>query len=97
MFTIEGRGQWSGLFKVMEECGELITVCAKLGATGGDPRYWGNVDLRERLIEEIGDVLAAIDFFMYHNASGRDRHAILIRRCEKFEIFQQWRRDARTE
>lgn len=95
-FTIEGRGEWCGLFKVMEECGELITVCAKLCATGGDTRYWGDVDLRERLIEEIGDVMAAVEFFITYNMR-EHIDAIHERKRMKRELFEQWRNDAKAE
>lgn len=89
MFAI-GGDEWPGLGKVSEECSEVSTIIAKLMGTGGDPNYWDGTDLRQRLIEELGDTLAACEFASYHNEIWRE---VLDRKNAKLHLFYQWRAD----
>lgn len=82
------REEWKGIFKVQEEMGELAQVLGKLAVfpTGLHPD--GKGPLKPRLEEEIGDVLAAISYFMTEN--GLDHAAIDKRLLEKHAKFKEW-------
>lgn len=79
---------FNGFFKLQEEMGELNQVLGKLGAfpNGKHPDDKGH--LNDRLHEEIGDVYAALDYFVYMN--GLDKMRILERKSEKLELFHEW-------
>ena len=83
-----GGTQWPGLSKLTEECGEVLQVCGKLIATDGDPAHWDGTMLDTRLVEEMGDVLAAIRFLTKH--SGLDITLVEYRADEKFAQFEAW-------
>lgn len=59
--------EWRGIFKLVEEVGELLQVLGKLGAfpTGEHPD--GGPPLRDRLEAELADVQAAIEYFRVEN------------------------------
>src|ERR1700722_949537 len=61
-----GSKVWPGTSKVIEEMGELQQVLGKLIAVAGDTKHWDG-DLRKKLIEEIGELSAALDFFKTQN------------------------------
>lgn len=85
-----GSDTWPGLAKLAEECGEVIQVIGKIIALGGAENYshWDGSDVRHRLQEELGDVLAAIDFVQSHNPL--DDMAIARRQDQKTVLFEQW-------
>jgi NTP pyrophosphatase (non-canonical NTP hydrolase) len=78
-----------GLNKLMEECGELVQVAAKKAAyinQNNHPDGAGALDLR--MEDEMGDVLAAIQFVSAKlNLSDHD---IQARATMKFRTFQNW-------
>lgn len=89
-----------GLDKVLEECGELIQVLAKLSAypNGDHPsrdyaQAAGRHSLLEHLVEELGDVYAALDFFCQHNMVKREMFALDVRRKAKYELFEKWHKE----
>jgi NTP pyrophosphatase (non-canonical NTP hydrolase) len=82
-----GSDVWPGLAKLAEEAGELIQVLAKLVGVSGRDRYYDGSDLRERLIEECGDLTAAIAFFTETNGLGA---AVDARAREKLALFRHW-------
>ena len=82
-----GSGVWPGLAKLAEEAGELIQVLAKLVGVSGRGRYYDGSDLRERLIEECGDLTAAIAFFTETNDLGP---AVDARARQKLALFREW-------
>lgn len=90
-FAIESP-VWTGTSKVLEEMGELQQVLGKLIATGGDVQHWDG-DLTPRLIEEIGDLLAALEFFQEKNFSASERALVCERAIEKFKRFSEWNRN----
>lgn len=53
--------KFPGLAKLVEECGEVVKDGAKIMGGCKDP------DLLEHLTLEIGDVYAALRFFLDHN------------------------------
>jgi NTP pyrophosphatase (non-canonical NTP hydrolase) len=98
-----GTETWPGLAKLMEECGEVIQVLAKLVATGsldhtwtetdGTPRGWG--DLSDALHEELGDLHAALDFFVAKNDEV-DFYKVQDRSNQKFATFCRWQTEGTT-
>lgn len=81
-----GSKVWPGLSKMIEECGELLQVAGKLIGSGGETAHWDGTDLRERLIEEMGDVTAALIFFSEHN----EVPGIADRAERKLDLFEEW-------
>lgn len=88
-----GAEQWPGLAKLTEECGELLQVLGKIVGSGGGGEYAdGTVyDVQSRLIEEMGDVTAAMRFFAEHN--DLNLLAIRNRSTSKYHVFSRWRRE----
>lgn len=87
-----GGDLWPGLGKVIEESGELAQVAGKLIANSGERSHWDGTDLHDRLIEELGDVLAAIDFLI--EANGLHAAAVRQRADNKLTLFRRWHRGA---
>ena len=87
-----GSAIWPGTSKLLEEQGELIQVLGKLMATGGDTKHWSG-DLRTMLVEESGDLIAAINFFLHHNLTAEEQHAVAERAQRKMALFEQWHKD----
>lgn len=95
-----GSETWPGLAKLLEECGEVIQVLSKLLAKGnldhvwtevdGTPRGWG--DLTDPLHEELGDLRAAMNFFIASNEEV-DVDRVFERADEKFVTFQRWHKE----
>ena len=88
-FSIGGQ-LWPGLSKLIEECGEVMQVGGKLIGSEGRTDHWSG-DLNQMLIEELGDLRAAITFFMEANAI--DSASVALRQSEKLARFWQWHRD----
>lgn len=77
--------KWPGIIKIMEECAELITACAKLCACP-DGTYWDGTDAVKEVQNEMSDVTATIRFFGTVNNVGVDYHRVQL----KHERFLQW-------
>jgi NTP pyrophosphatase (non-canonical NTP hydrolase) len=82
-----GSEVWPGLAKLAEEAGEVVQVAAKIIGASGRDRYYDGTDLRRRLIEECGDLTAAIAFFTETNDLGR---AVDKRAAEKLTLLRRW-------
>lgn len=87
------KPRWTGIAKLVEECGEVIQVCGKLMAypdgnhpDGNHPDGKGN--LETRLMEEMGDLHAALEFVEYNNSLSNV--VINSRRVEKIRLFKKW-------
>lgn len=78
----------NGLTKVIEECGELVQVAAKMIAYPDREHPDAKGDLRERLQDEIADVMASIDFVT--EKLGLDLNAITMRADMKCARFAKW-------
>lgn len=84
-----GSAKWPGLAKLMEECGEVIQVGAKIIAANGEDIHWQNdLSLTGQLEDEIADVTAAIVFITENNPLDTDR--ITARANRKLKIFREW-------
>lgn len=88
MFAI-GDKEWAGLSKLVEECGEVQQVLGKLIGSRGDVNHYDGSNLRDRLEEELADLLAAIMFFTMANGLGASGN-IGERAKQKYELFVQW-------
>lgn len=79
----------AGVPKLIEECGELQQVLGKLLAWWElDEPHWDGSILRFRLIEEIGDVSAAMVFVV--EQLGLDDDAVTERMHAKLALFETW-------
>jgi len=88
-FSIRGATVWPGLSKLIEECGELVQVAGKLIETHGEVRHWDGSNLRDRITEEIGDVMAACYFVMRHC---KIDPTVVARRCnDKLSQYEKWK------
>jgi hypothetical protein len=79
-----------GLGKLVEEMNELGTVLGKLIATSGQLTYWEGKPLDERLVEELADVQAAMEFFIRHNLNQAQVYQIESRYWSKITLFSKW-------
>lgn len=91
MFAI-GDKEWAGLSKLAEEAGEVLQVIGKLMATHGDRLHYDGSDLRVRLLEEIADLSAAVQF-VAGEFSRAERSAMNERVVQKLQLFQRWHRE----
>lgn len=84
---------WPGLGKVMEECGELTQVCAKIIGADGQTIYpWTGRDYGKDLVEELGDVMAIVNWFVAR-CPNVDTEAVLRRCQEKMEKYDKWAKE----
>lgn len=83
-----GSRVWPGIGKVMEEAAEVTQVCAKLIATGGDPIYFDQTNLKTALENEVGDLLAALEFIQRH--CNLDTNNIDLQQEKKLDGYEQW-------
>lgn len=88
-----GSKVWPGTSKVIEEMGELQQLLGKLLGTAGETKHWDGSDLKERLKEEIADVMAALEFFQENNFTANDLLDIAYRTEEKGLLFSKWHSD----
>ncbi|MBK6589868.1 MAG: hypothetical protein IPG22_16395 [Acidobacteria bacterium] len=78
-----------GLVKLVEECGELQQIAAKKMARMDTDEHWdGAGSLKERLEDEIGDVMAAVSVVVGNFDLDDDR--IFARGDRKRELFEKW-------
>lgn len=84
-----------GVAKLIEEVGELQQVLGKLQQTLGkrlamwdQDEHWDGTNLRERMVEEMGDVSAAIFFVI--DQFGLDNVAYYERVAKKQALFETW-------
>ena len=85
-----GSNVWPGTAKV-------ITVMGKLIATKGQVRYWDGKPLDERLVEELADLLATLEFFIETNMTWPQREAIVVRARTKLLKYRHWHEHGNDE
>jgi NTP pyrophosphatase (non-canonical NTP hydrolase) len=84
-----------GLVKLMEECGELVQIAAKRVAYyNTDTHPDGAGSMSHRLEEEVGDVLAAIDFVI--GAHGLNHTRVKQRKESKLTLYRRWASEQAT-
>lgn len=80
--------RFAGFFKVVEECGELLTVMGKLGPFPSGDHPDGAGHLYPRIQDELADVRAATKYFARHG--GFNVAAIDAREANKVSRFEGW-------
>ena len=83
-----GADKWPGITKLVEESGEVLQVCGKLIATDGDVNHYDGSNLKERLENELADLMAAIGFVGAH--CGLNVQRISDRAETKRTLFEHW-------
>ncbi len=78
----------AGVAKLIEECGELQQVLGKRLAYWTTDEHPDGTNLRERMQEEMGDVMAAIEFVV--DELDLSRRAIIVRAETKGLLFTTW-------
>lgn len=86
-----GSDNWPGLSKLIEECGEVLQIAGKLIATSGELKHWDGSNLADRLVEELGDLSAAIEFVV--DTNDIEWSAVSSRWRSKLATFHQWHRE----
>ena len=85
-----------GLTKLAEECGELIAAAMKAAAMHdakpGEDIHWDGKPLKARLEEEMGDVIAAINYA--GGALGLSKDRVNARAEYKFATYKTWNRES---
>lgn len=83
--------EWPGVGKLLEESSEVSQILSKIIGSGGSTisAHNGNVDLHSKLIEELGDLFAALDFFI--EANGLPEEEIKKRAQYKKQLYWAWR------
>ena len=83
-----GSALWPGISKLVEEAGEVSQVCGKLIGSGGEIMHWDGTNLKERLEDEIGDLITACMFVIV--TCGLDWERVTTRWEAKARKFNQW-------
>lgn len=85
---------WQGIFKLVEETGELNQILGKLGEypDGQHPDQLpdGGPTLRARVVTKIGDVYAALDHFVEKNMNSVEISFVEAQRLMKVKKFRWW-------
>jgi len=85
-----GSDVWPGTSKLIEEMGELQQILGKLIGAHGEARHFDGSNLRERLVDELADVLAAVRFFQEANLAKEELEQLEARRKHKEALFKTW-------
>lgn len=85
---LEVKERFAGFYKVVEECGELLTVMGKLGPFPSGDHPDGAGHLYPRIQDELADVRAATKYFARHG--GFNVAAIDAREANKVNRFEGW-------
>lgn len=82
------KEHWKGIGKLIEECGELLQIAGKAIAYPVGEHPDGCGDVKERFVQEIADVYAALDYFV--DVNKLDLGIILTRKNSKFRLYKRW-------
>lgn len=77
-----------GLPKLIEEASEMTVIAGKMLNCPNSDIYWDGTVLSKRLMEEMADTLAAIEFCC--GKMGLDQTHIRIRQMEKLRMYRRW-------
>ena len=77
-----------GLTKIVEECGELIQICAKKIAYMKEDFHPDGQFMRGEIEKEMADVLASIEFVAAK--WNLNREVINNRMTHKLRLYNQW-------
>jgi NTP pyrophosphatase (non-canonical NTP hydrolase) len=74
---------------LQEECAEVIQMVSKCRRFGLDQQHLkADKPNRDKLTEEIGDVLAMINLCIEHNIVNQDQ--VIVAQQNKFKKLKQW-------
>ena len=92
-----GSNVYPGLFKLVEELGELAQVCGRLmqGHALGMAVHWDGHEHKVRLLEELADVSAMIDYVLVVN--NLDMAEFHKRRSAKQRQFHEWHHEQKEQ
>lgn len=88
-----GSDQWPGLAKLLEETGEVQQVIGKLLAVRGEAEHWDGTNLHSRFEEELGDLLAAVEYVLRHNPTLSREH-VYSQKTSKTAVFELWHQES---
>lgn len=88
-----GSSTWNGLSKLVEESGEVQQVLGKIVGVEGETTHFSGDNLKMQIEEELGNLLAAINFFIDENRLNFTR--IQRQRDHKYNQFQEWNAERR--
>lgn len=77
-----------GLTKVIEECSELIVICAKKSAFMDKDFHPDGQNMRVEIEKEIADVLATVEYVT--STWNLDKEFINNRMSEKLKLYRKW-------
>lgn len=90
-----GASLWPGLAKIQEEAGELLEIIGKIQGCGGRNIHWDGSDLRGKLMDELPDVMAAIEYAI--SANKLPRRGIIDRYTAKLRTFIHWHNERTSQ
>lgn len=96
MFEI-GDEEYPGLSKIVEESGEVLQIIGKLINSLGNPQHFDGSNLRKKLINELADLDAALEFFIAYGLSQNETELLNNRMEEKFNKFKSWHEEILDE
>lgn len=88
-----GSKVWPGLGMLVKTAGALSLEAGKLMSTGGLTYHWDGSNVKERIEEELGNMLAAIGFFLFANPS-LNIEEIERRRLNMLDTFKRWQTES---
>jgi len=89
-----GSNVWPGTSKLIEEMGELHQVLGKLIGSHGETAHFDGTDLRQKMVEEIGDLRAALSLFQDLNLTEAENEQVKERIMLKITRFAKWHVDS---
>lgn len=81
---------WNGIYKVIEEAGELLCDLGKLQAFPTEPHPDGKGRMRARVLAEAADVLASVTYLLDVNCDMDEKARVQRRMEEKLAKYRQW-------
>lgn len=87
------RDLGASLLKIAEECGELTQMCFKCifyGMDNTSPKNGNTKTNREKLIEEIGDLMANVKLLIDDTDAGITFKAIYDRAVAKYKRLENY-------
>lgn len=88
-FNFNKQALWPGLFKVIEETSELNIELSMIGMINGETKHWKG-DLLPRVMEELADATAIIEWFREKNFTPEQQREIAFRVGQKKALYDQW-------
>lgn len=78
----------NGLLKLLEELGELSQIASKAAIIHPKTKYYDGRDIKARLVEEMGDVLATLEYVV--EKMHLSEVSIRKRAARKLKMYKMW-------